>query len=238
MADRTIEILTPAARVDLLTLDEAKLLLGIPASDTSGDAQLQLLISVNSATIARLCNRVFAREEVLEIWREFRAGSPMPPTGSPYYSGPYLPPAWNDNHRIFLSHWPVEAADIESVEAPAGSGTFLDPSEYEIEELSGKLSIYTAIPWSEPVAVTYWGGYLLPDDAPLPLKQAVTLLNVQGKLLSSLGQIAGIRQLSHKEKRVSFHDPMRVIEAAMGGAGSATQNAVMNLLNHYIRIEA
>jgi hypothetical protein len=212
MADRTLEILTPATETDLATLEEIKLLMGISLTDTSDDQQLQLFIDMNSATVARLCNRTFARTEVLETWRDINLG-----------------------HRLFLSIWPVQSDDLLSVESPAG--TALDLTQIELEVDSGKLEIFTQGAWIEPVAVHYWGGYSLPGDAPLPLKQALSLLCVQSKLLASLASIAGMRMLVHRDKRVAFHDPMKVIEAAMGGPGSGTQGAVMNLLEKYMRIE-
>jgi hypothetical protein len=61
MADRTITVLTPAVDTDLLTLQEAKQLMGLSLADTSDDAQLQLFIDINSEMVARYCNRVFAR---------------------------------------------------------------------------------------------------------------------------------------------------------------------------------
>jgi hypothetical protein len=106
-----------------------------------------------------------------------------------------------------------------------------------LEEKSGKLECLTGA-WLAPcVIVTYSGGYHLPDEADLPLKQAVALLNVQSKLLASLGAYGGIRLLGHKEAKVSFQDPVRMLEAAMGGAGSPTHMAVMNILRPYMRLE-
>jgi hypothetical protein len=213
MADRIIEVLTPATSFDLMTLDEAKLMMGLSTLDTSDDAQLQLFIDINSATVMRMCNRIFALEEVREEWRELNGG-----------------------HRIFPSHWPIKQADLESVESPAG--TALDPSNYELEEDSGKIEIFSAVAWTEPVVVQYWGGYELPDDAPLPLKQAVAMLNVRSKLLASLGTIAGIRQLSHKEGRIAFHDPSKLLGIAFGGGGAGgIDAAIMSVLSHYIHYE-
>ena len=211
MADRTIEVITPASGVDLVTLDEAKLLMGMSTTDTSDDTQLQLWIDINSATIATMCNRTLGREEVNESWRELAPG-----------------------HRIFLSRRPVSIDDIQSVEA---NGALLDPTEYELEEASGKLSIFTQTYWPEPVIVHYTGGYNLPDEAPLPLKRACGLLNVQSKLLASIGTVGGVRLLGHKEARIAFHDPMKILEAAMGGAGSPVSMAIMALLSHYIYYE-
>lgn len=211
MADRDIEILTPATDFDLLTLDEAKHLIGMSTTDTSMDAQLQLWIDINSQTVARLCNRIFAREEVSETWRDLNGGD-----------------------RLFLSHWPVAKGDVESVEVPAGSGTMLDATGWRIEEGSGKLTVTADV--ADPVTVTYWGGYLLPDDAPMPLKQATAMLIAQSKLLSSLGTTAGMRQVAHKEKRVSYYDPNILLTAVMG-KGTGTETAIMSLLSHYIRYE-
>jgi hypothetical protein len=218
MADRIISVITPATNFDLMTLDEAKMLAGIAVTDTTDDAQMQLFLDINSATIMRMCNRIFAREEVREEWRELNGGC-----------------------RIFPSHWPIKQGDIASVESPIG--TVLDPSAYELETESGKVELIAAgglaSPWIEPVAITYTGGYDLPDEAPLPLKRAVAMLNLQSKLLASLGTIAGIRQLSHKEARIAFHDPVKILEAALGGGsgGNAMQSAIMQLLSHYIHFE-
>jgi hypothetical protein len=175
-----------------------------------------------------MCNRTFAREEVREEWRELNGG-----------------------YRIFPSHWPIKQEDIISVESPLG--TVLDPTTggYELEEQSGKIEIFGAVPsssgqsymsgaaaWTEPVAVHYWGGYNLPKEAPQPLKRAVAMLNLQSKLLFSLGTIAGIRALSHKEARVMFHDPSRILSIALGGKGAGgIEASIWSLLSHYVHLE-
>jgi len=210
MADRNIQVLTPASSFDLMTLDEAKQMLGISLTDTSDDAQLAMFIDINSASISRLCNRIFAREEVSESWRELNGGN-----------------------RVFLSHWPVLQADIESVQSPLG--TMVSPDDWELEEASGKVSFF-GVAAIEPVVITYWGGYNLPNEAPGALKHALALLNLQSRLLASLGTIGGIHQLSHKEARISFHDPAKILAAAMGQA-AGMENPVMQVLSHYIRYE-
>jgi hypothetical protein len=210
MADRNVQVLTPATNFDLMTLDEAKQMLGISLTDTSDDAQLAMFIDINSATISRLCNRVFAREEVSESWRELNGGN-----------------------RVFLSHWPVLQADIQTVQSPLG--TMVSPDDWELEEGSGKVSFFT-VAAVEPVVITYWGGYNLPGEAPGALKHALALLNLQSRLLASLGTIGGIHQLSHKEARISFHDPAKILAAAMGQA-AGMENPVMQVLSHYIRYE-
>src|SRR3954447_18365409 len=128
MADRIIKVLTPADSFSLVTLDEAKLMLGMSKIDTSKDEQLQLFIDINSATVMRMCNRIFAWEEVREEWRELNGG-----------------------HRIFPSHWPIYEGDVESIESRGG--TVHDSSAYELEEASGKIEVFGAA-FAEPTIVT------------------------------------------------------------------------------------
>jgi hypothetical protein len=218
MADRTIKVVTPATSFDLLTLDEAKLLLGIDPTDTSSDVQLALMISIYSQTIAEYCHRVFARETVVETWRE------------------------EFNGRLFLSHWPVKEPDISAV-AAGPDGMPLDASQYEIEEASGKLSFIVnpggsaSGPWIWPTAVTYTGGFDLPDEAPLPLKQATALLIMEARIRLRQSQTAGIRSIAHKESRIMFFDPNALLEKMMSAHQTGLNPAVDSLLARYIRIE-
>jgi hypothetical protein len=218
VADRTIEIITPAANSDLLTLDEAKMLLGINAADTSQDPTLEFMIEIFSETCAEIANRqptvTFGKEEVLETWREI------------------------GNGRLFLSHWPVLQSDLISVNA---AGVDLDPTQYELETASGKLSNVTvsmpaSLQWQAPVIVHYKGGYTLPDEAPKPLKHACILLMREERIRMIAAQTAGIRQISHKEARVAFFDPNAVLLRSLG-AKSPTMMAAENLLKQYMRFE-
>jgi len=218
MADRVISILTPATSFGLLTLEEAKLALGMSITDASEDQQLSFWNEMNSQTVMRMCNRIFAREEVREEWRELNGG-------------------W----RIFPSHWPIKQADLISVESPMG--TALDPSNYELEEQSGKIEFFGGMngsgssAWVEPVVVHYWGGYVLPDNAPFPLKRATSMLNVQSKMLGTLGTVGGLRSLSHKESRIQYHDPSRILAMAMGGPAGGIDRAIWSILSHYVHFE-
>jgi hypothetical protein len=215
MADRTIEIITPATNFDLLTLVEAKLLLGISSTDTSQDELLTMWISMFSATVSEMCNRTFAKEKVTETWRET-------------YNG-----------RLFLSHWPVKEVDVESV-SNGSWGLLTD--EYEVEEQSGKLSLIAnpggaaSTAWTSPAVVTYTGGYTLPDEAPLPLKQATALLIRDEKIKMQTAQVAGIRQIMHKHARVVFFDPNAVLIKTAGMKSPAMQSA-QALLRQYMRFE-
>src|SRR5215467_1163878 len=94
MAAVDYNVTTEATTHDLLTLDECKLLLGLSLSDSTHDQQLILQISIYSETIARMCNRIFAKETGVESWREDGGSG-----------------------RVFLTHFPVKAADITQVTA-------------------------------------------------------------------------------------------------------------------------
>jgi len=213
MADVTVKVLTPAANFDLLTLDEAKLLLGMSKTDTSQDEALTMMISIYSAYVAEICNRTFAKEKVTETWRET-------------YDG-----------RLFLTHWPVAEGDIESVSSACVD---LFPDEYELEEASGKLSYVgnpcgpEATPWPWPAIVTYTGGFDLPIEAPLPLKQATVILIREEKMRMQQAQVAGIRQVSHKDSRVAFFDPNMLLIKTAGVKSPGTQ-AAESLLRQYMR---
>lgn len=216
MADVTVKVLTAATSFDLITLDEAKLLLGIVSSDTSQDELLQMQITINSATIAEICNRVFAKETVKETWREIANG------------------------RLFLTHWPVKETDVTSV-ISAGYGWVTN--QYELEEASGKLSnvvMYAAEAnnWAQSVIVTYTGGFVLPDEAPWPLKQATVALIRDDRILAHQAAVAGVRQLSHKDSRVMFFDVNAAIAKQSTAGKSAGRQMAENLCRQYTRIWA
>jgi hypothetical protein len=213
MADVTIKVLTEATSFALMTLDEAKVLLGMSTADTSKDAQLEALIDQNSAVIAAMCNRVFAREKVRESWRCL--GEPCGCNGAA-------------SCRIFLTHFPVIEGDIEKVEAPGG--TIIDPSTYELDEGSGKLQLFGG--WAEPLIVTYFGGYNLPDDSPDALKRAISLM-VSGSITEAAqAAVTGVRMIAHKDSRVMYHNPAQAAKAS-GGSGSTSTQAVSSLLTRF-----
>jgi hypothetical protein len=220
MADVTVDVITPATAKDLLTLAEAKLWLGISATDTSQDVALQAMITTFSEEIAERLNRhptvTIGYEEVVETWRETLNG------------------------RLFLSHWPVKPADVISV-TDGSTGTVLTSDQYEIAQNSGKLSnisIGGAVSscWTHPVVVHYWGGYNLPTECPLPLKHCVVMLIREERIRMMQMQTAGIRTIRHKEAMVAFFDPNMLL-VRMAGAKSPTLQAVESILTHYMRFQ-
>lgn len=210
MADIWVKVLVPAESYDLLTLDEAKTILGISATDTSEDNQIKMWIAHYSDVVATMCNRVFAKETVEETWR----GDTMP----------------FDCPRLFLTHYPVADEDIESVESPRGSS--VDPAAWEVENRSGKMRIDGA--WAEPVTVVYTGGYDLPDEAPPALKQATGLLIQGAREQMTQAAVSGIKSITHRESRVQFMDPNTALNKG-GGALAQAADTVDALLYKYMR---
>lgn len=214
MVDIITKVLVPATDFTLLTLEEARLMiLNMPGGIPPTDEQLQQLIDQYSALVATLCNRTFAKETVRETWRDFE------------------PPYNIASYRLFLSHWPVKEADITSVEAPRG--TALDPSAYEVEERPGKIEVFNG--GSEPIVVTYTGGYDLPAEAPPDLKQAVGLMIRQYRFQNVMA--SGVRMVAHKESRVQYFSPKDMVAVQPVTGGVSIANTIDNLLSHYRRIE-
>jgi hypothetical protein len=205
MADVTVKILEPADETDLISLDELKIALGLPTGAGATDPQLEWLIDVSSSTVSTLCNRVFAKEKVKETWRCL------------------------GSRRVYLTHWPVKEADIESVTTNGN-----DRLDWELEEGSGKLSIFTDR--QEPIIVTYTGGYLCPDEVPDALKQACALIVSTSKAEQAAAALTGVKMIAHKEARVMFHTPTSGSSTGGGGgSSSAMRDTVEGLLGHYIR---
>jgi len=115
MADVTQKILVEADSHSLVSLDEYKIATGQPAGVAATDAQMTWLIDAQSHVIARMCNRIFAKETLAESWREL------------------------GDRRLYLTHWPVKETDIVSVST---NGT--DRIDWELDEREGKLSIFTS----------------------------------------------------------------------------------------------
>src|SRR5215831_6472108 len=175
------QVVTPAQTQALISLADAKLLLGI--TGTTYDAALQIAIDTESDVIARMCNRIFAKEKVVEVYRCV------------------------GTKRIFLNRWPVQPDDIDSL---VDSGTQLASAfpamastDYELDSASGM--VYRTGGWQGPeIVASYSGGYLLPDEAPPALQQAVALLLRQWYIAY---QSRGMRMVVHKDSRVAYFDP-------------------------------
>lgn len=214
-----LNVVTPATAVDpagphdLVSLDEMKMKLAIPPTNTSTDALLQELITNISETIATMCNRVFAYEAVDETYYQLEDDC---------YT-----------QRLYLSRWPVVKDDIT-----AFTQNGIDVSSWlsgpgVLEEKTGTIYIpSSAGPWWGVIDVQYSGGYKLPDGAPGTLKFAAEALLREG-YMSWIRNPAlfGIRQISHKSSRIGYYGPNMFPTTGL----PATWTTVQNLLHKYIR---
>jgi gp6-like head-tail connector protein len=152
---KSIDIITPAACMDLTVLETVKDELGIAQTDTSQDDRLATLIKQASGVVAEYCNQVFGAEEVLET---FWADAPS------QYARSFM-----------LSRLPV--IDIASVII---DGQTIDPSEYRVA-VDGHLhrldqARMTFWVLTSTAEITYTGGYVLLDDLPYGIERAALTL--------------------------------------------------------------
>lgn len=205
----TITVLTPAASIDLMTLDELKVALNI--TGTAQDAMLGGIITRVSDEIGRLCNnRVFGKERVTETFTEVGA----------------------DCNRLFLARYPLTWSDIETInDAPLvpNGNLMLDAAWGKLTSMSG---------WGEGTTLTYSGGYVLPAGAPPALKQAVVALSRESYYASLRGD-ATVRMIGHKESRIIYFDPNVLARSmgGAGTGGSPAMRAAHDVLVHFTRYE-
>jgi hypothetical protein len=141
-----LDIITSSdpATVDLISLDDLKLALGI--TDDSEDERLQAAITFQSRIITEYCDRRFAFAEALETFT-FDPGEVLP-----------------IRQALTLSLYPVsEIIEVSNLGATA--------ADYEFDPASGRLWMNGC--WPDTIAVAYSGGYVLPDEAPARLQRAV-----------------------------------------------------------------
>lgn len=193
-----LNVITEATSQDLVTLEEMKMKLGIPDTNTTHDALLSELIENISDTIARMCNRTFAREQVEETFYQLNDGC---------------------SQRLYLSRWPLTLSDISSIGQSNGSGSVVDilpdnilnspDGTWVLEEKTGTLyRRQDAGYWQGTVDVVYTGGYDLPDGAPPTLKFCVESLIREGYMSWIRDPSTfGVRLISHKESRIGYYGP-------------------------------
>src|SRR5215203_1386632 len=201
--------LTEPTSVALISLADMKTVLGIPANDTTKDAQLAILVDNMSTTLAGLVNRVFAFRKVEETFYEVE-----------------------NSRRLYFSQWPVKLADIESL---TENGVDIRANtDWVLEEKTGTLFRPNGF-WYGDVNSIYSGGYKLPEGAPKDLMHAATAVTREGYYIGLRGStLAGVKMLAHKQARVMFYQAGD--SQSVGSAGSpATWGAVQHVLDHYIR---
>jgi hypothetical protein len=173
-----LDILGPTdSSVDLISLDDLKLALGI--TDDSKDAQLQAQITFQSRIIAEYCDRRLALAEAIEVFT-FDPGEILPV-----------------RQALTLSLYPVVTVHEVSI---AGATA----ADYDLDPASGRL--WTDGGWmAGEIAVVYSGGYDLPEEAPARLQRAVIEAVNAGR--QSGTRDPTIRELQHGDTRVSYVSP-------------------------------
>lgn len=172
-----LTVITPAESHDLASLDAAKAALGITGS--SEDATLPPLISAASAAITRECNRGSFISETVEESLFIRGLD-----------------------AVLLQRYPV--SEVVSV---THCGTTLDPSEYEVDAISGMLIHLSndgeVDSWTRGrLVVRYIAGYELagvPADlvrAAIMLAQAYRAAGARDPLLRA-EEVGGIERLEY-----------------------------------------
>jgi hypothetical protein len=159
-----------------------------------------------------LCSRFFPKEQVIETFREIE----------------------NPITSLFLSRYPVKTEDIVSITVDN------EPIAYDVDSESGRLTLSDGQVWAESVVATYAGGYLVPQDVPPAIRQAVVLFTREA-YYSALRGDSSIRAIAHKESRITYFDPNAHVGGAGGSgnmSGTAAQRAAKDLLFRYTRLTA
>jgi hypothetical protein len=175
-----------SAGPDLISLADLKLALNIEG--TTDDAALQAAITFQSRIIADYCHRRFGLAQVIETFT------------LDHYEGML------SRQALTLSLYPVIAVTAVSVSNGAGA------PDYHFDPVSGRLWPWTANAWATErpwaawggatVAVTYSGGYDLPEEAPARLQRAVIDAVNVGRTAGT--RDPGIREVQHGDTRISY----------------------------------
>jgi hypothetical protein len=161
-----------SAGPDLISLADLKLALGITGTDE--DAALQAAITFQSRIIAEYCDRRFGRAEAMETFKfDWREG---------------LPP------RNALTLWLYPVVEIFEV---SSAGT---ANDFDFDPATGRL--WSDGGWTDSVAVTYTGGYDLPEESPARLARAV--IEAVNETRTSGGRDPSIREVQHGDTRISY----------------------------------
>jgi len=202
-----------SAGPDLISLADLKLALGI--TDTSEDAELQAAITFQSQIIAEYCDRRFGLAQALETFT--------------------LDPGESVRRReaLVLSLYPIVAVTDVSI-----SGT--STTDYSFDPTSGRLWLpanqYVYGAWQfygfgpNPIAVTYSGGYDLPEQSPARLQRAMIETINQGR--QSGNRDPTIREVQHGDTRITYVSP----SFAAGSTGQHLTASVTDLIRPYRRM--
>lgn len=145
-AYRISRTVLPAASLDLVTLAQAKAVLGIDASDTSQDAIISAHIAQVSAAINNYCDRIFVRQGYRDQFRQCSA-----------WLG-YGEPLWTRQSPIAVDGTGMAIAAV------AQNGVTIDPAYWEVDVERGTFYStdggYVMGSWiGDTVVIDYTGGF-------------------------------------------------------------------------------
>ncbi len=144
-------VITPAPDPGLITLDQAKLVLGVSESDASKDEIIQAEINAVSAAISNYCDRFFPVQTYRDQFSQFywRYGEPLRAQQYPILLDNSTPPV------------PLFGVAID--------GTVLDPPLYEVDLSTGRIFRLNAGWGGAALVMDYTAGY---DPIPADLQAA------------------------------------------------------------------
>lgn len=157
-----LEIVTPASETRLISIEAARVAIGLADDDDSQDATLEPLIDQASAAIVSFI-------------------------GQPLASQTYRETVWSrtSSDSLILSRFPV--ASIGSVEV---DGAAIDAEGYRVDPATGIVHRHSPTrcgpfwPAGETV-IEYAAGYELPDDLPADIQRAAVLMLRQSHFAGS-----------------------------------------------------
>ncbi len=148
-----LEIITPATETRLISIEAARVAVGLANDDTSQDAALEPLIDQASAAIVAFIGQPLARATYREtVYSRLASDSMM------------------------LARFPVV-----SIASVGIDGADIDADGYRVDQATGILHRRTPTrcgpfwPAGETV-ITYTAGYELPDDLPADIQRAAILM--------------------------------------------------------------
>ena len=201
----SIEVVTEAKDVSLLTVHDAKLGLNLLTPSIIDD-QIELLIKWASSEIAKLCNRVLAQETVIETVLEL------------------------ESPRIFLTHYPVkEITEISE------DDVVLSTVDYNLDKKTGIMTRASGAFWSAPVVIKYTGGYDLPQKAPPELASAALLLTRESYHAALKGDASIRMIMHKQSRIMFFDPNAAAAKSASSSSGTAARRAFTDLLRGFTR---
>lgn len=170
----TVIVSSGSGQADLVSLEDAKLELGITGNDE--DEALAKDITRVSKSIGEYCNRLLSLEDVVEtfIFDALECVSVHQP--------------------LVLRQYPVDEVSEIKLNDVVYDGDF------DIDKESGL--VWKDGGWSGRVEISYSGGYNLPDDAPAALQVAALEVLTVRRTISD--RDPALRSVTHGESTVSY----------------------------------